>query len=292
MKNVNWKEELKNFALVTVGSIIYAAALSFLLEPHKIAPGGVAGIALILANYINIEYGTLLFALNIPLLIAAFIRFRGRFLTYTLYSLAFSSLLMNLFNRWFPSYIPCTQGRLLCALTGGAIMAAGISLVMLGGGCTGGFDIVIKFLRQRFVHLKTGSMFLIIDFILTVITCIVFRDLELALYGLVTLFVNGVAVDMVIYGGNEAKMIFVVSDSAEEIARRLMHDVKVGVTLFEAEGAYTGARKKVVMSTFRKQIYFEVREVVKNVDPRAFLIVASASEIFGEGFKDHFEDEI
>ena len=284
--------EVKDFLLVTVGSIIYAAGIALFLDPARIAAGGVAGIAVVLGNFFGWDTGMLIMLMNIPLFIIGGIRFKGKFLVYTVYSVFFSSWLIDLVAANFAALLPLSANLMLCALAGGAIMSFGMSLVFLGGGATGGADIIIKLLRQAKPHLRTGTLFMVFDFAVAVLSMVMFREVDLGLYAVVTLIVNAKVLDAVLYGDNEAKLLYIVSDKTEEVSNRLMEELEIGVTWLHGHGAYTKESRRVIFTVFRKQLYLQVREIVKNEDPTAFMIVTTATEIFGEGFRDHFADEI
>ena len=204
--------EVKDFLLVTVGSIIYAAGIALFLDPARIAAGGVAGIAVVLGNFFGWDTGMLITLMNIPLFIIGGIRFKGKFLVYTVYSVFFSSWLIDLVAASFGAMLPLSANLMLCALAGGAIMSFGMSLVFLGGGATGGADIIIKLLRQAKPHLRTGTLFMVFDFAVAVLSMVMFREVDLGLYAVVTLIVNAKVLDAVLYGDNEAKLLYIISD--------------------------------------------------------------------------------
>lgn len=282
------KSRIKNFLLVTLGSLIYSFSISFFLDPHKLVPGGVSGIAVIVNHTVGwVSTGVVIIALNIPLLIAGLIKFGKTFLFSTVYSTLLISVSIEFFDRFCVSLIPLTDDILLAACVGGALMAVGIGLVFRGGGTTGGSDIVTKFLRLKYKHLKTGRIFLIVDMFVVLLSVIAFRDIELALYAAVTLFVDSVVLDLVLYGRDGARLVYIISNKSDEIAKELMEKLDLGVTKLDGEGAYTGQSKQVIMCAARKHIFPKIRETVMNIDDMAFMIVSTAQEIFGEGFKNY-----
>ena len=281
-------DKLKNAILLTAGSLIYALSLSCFLDPNRLAPGGVSGIAVIVNHTVGwIGTGTVIIILNIPLLIAGMVKFGRRFMISTVYATVLSSVLVELFNLFGTGGLPLTDDLFLAALAGGALMALGIGLVFRGGGTTGGSDIVTKFLRLKYKHVKTGSVFLAVDSVVVVLSAIIFHDIEVALYAALSLVVSATVLDRVLYGTDEAKLVYIISDKGDEIADVLMSRLDVGVTYLEGQGAYTGNDKKVLMCAAHKRAFPRIREVVTDVDDMAFMIVSSAQEIFGEGFKNH-----
>lgn len=279
---------IKRFLLVTVGSLIYAVAIAVFLDPSQLVPGGVSGIA-IMVNYLVswAQTGTLIILFNVPLLLVGLWKFGKGFLFSTVYSTILSSAIIDLITSLVGSRLPITNDPLLAALSGGALLALGLGLVFRGGGTTGGSDIVVKLLRVKYKHIKTGRIFLIIDSVIVALSALVFGNIETALYSAVVLIVSSLVLDKVLYGADGAKLIYIISDTPDIIADQIMQKANLGVTYLEGEGAYTRKNKRVLMCVCRKQSFPKVREIVTDTDCKAFMIVSSAQEIFGEGFKNY-----
>jgi uncharacterized membrane-anchored protein YitT (DUF2179 family) len=279
---------MKNFILMTSGSLIYASAIAFFLDPNKLIPGGISGISIMINHLVSwVQTGTVIIVLNIPLFAVGLWKFGKSFLFSTVYSTVLASVAVNILSATLTDYLPFTDDLLLAALAGGGLLALGLGMVFRGGGTTGGSDIIIKLIRLKYKHVKTGSTFLIVDSIVISISALVFRNIELALYSGVVLVVSSRVLDLVLYGSDSAKLIYIISDKADEIAELLLKKTNVGVTYLEGEGAYTKKNKKVLMCASRKHVFPKIRETVNEVDPMAFMIVSSAQEIFGEGFKNY-----
>ncbi len=284
---------LKNYGILTVGAFVYAFGIAVFLDPNHLAPGGVSGISIILNSFIPIGTGVWIFAINIPLMILGLIVFKFHFLMGTLYATALSSAIIEVIARAFSHLIPDMHDHLLIAAAAGGVMVAiGIGLVFRGGGSTGGFDIVVKLLRRKFRHLKTGILYLVLDVTVIAISAIAFHDVLVAMYAVVTVFTNSTVLDMVLYGKDNAKMVYIITDTPEAVADRLMKEVETGVTVLHGEGAYTKKNKKVLMCVLHDQQYPLLRDIVKQEDKHAFLIVTKATEIFGEGYKNHYAEEL
>jgi uncharacterized membrane-anchored protein YitT (DUF2179 family) len=276
-----------------VGAFIYAFGIAVFLDPNHLAPGGVSGISIILNSFIPIGTGIWIFVINIPLMILGLIVFKFSFLMGTLYATAFSSAIIEVIARVFPYLIPDMHDHLvIAAVAGGALVALGIGLVFRGGGSTGGFDIVVKLLRRKFRHMKTGVLYLALDMTVITLSAIAFHDILVALYAVVTVFTNSTVLDMVLYGKDNAKMVYIITDAPEAVSDRLMKEVETGVTMLHGEGAYTKKDKKVLMCVLHDQQYPMLRDIVKQEDKHAFLIVTKATEIFGEGYKNHYAEEL
>ncbi|MBE5865557.1 MAG: YitT family protein [Lachnospiraceae bacterium] len=277
-----------DYLLMTVGAFIYAVGISLFLDPNSLAPGGVTGISIILNRITNIETGTLILLLNIPILLLGTWRFGVRFILSTLYCIALTSLFTNVLS----AYGPITEDLVLAAVVGGAVLAAGVGIVFKAGGTTGGIDIIIKLLRLKMPHLKTGALYLAMDAVVVTASAILFHNIELALYAGVAVFVSSTVLDVVLYGRDGAKLIYIISDHFEPITKRLLEELDLGVTHMDASGAYSGKEKSVIMCVCRKALSPKVEEIVKEEDPLAFMIVSNATEIYGEGYKNIFSEKL
>ncbi len=281
MKQI-WKKRIKNFIGMTLGAATYAAAISMIVDPNSLAPGGVAGIAVLLNRLIHVETGTLILLLNIPILMLGIWKFGWRFIITTVYCISVISGMTNLLGE----RPPITEDMFLAAVFGGALMAVGIGLVFKSGATSGGTDIIVKVLRLRFPHLKTGVLFLGIDAAIVFASVFVFKNIDTALYAGLTVIVCSTVLDIVLYGRDEAKLIYIISDKCNEITQKLLEDLDIGVTHVRGVGAYSGKEKNVIMCVVKKHVAPKVEDVIKEEDPLAFMIVSSATEIFGEGYKN------
>ena len=280
------------FALLTLGSITYALGIALLIDPIEIAPGGVTGIAILLNHFFQgINVGTLILLINIPLLIVCFFRFKLGFTLATVYATTFSSLLVDFLQDVLGQYIPLTSNKMLGSIIGGAVIALGMGLVFHGSACTGGTDIIVKLLRQKFKQFRSGVLFAAIDAIIILSSASIF-GIESALYAAICVFVTSFVLDYVLYGPQTAKLVYIISEVPDVIVDRILNELNTGVTFLEGEGAYTGNTQRVILCAFRKHLYKRIRDIVSTEDPKAFMIICSAHEVFGEGFKNPFADEL
>ena len=282
------KTHIKDYIIITIASFFYGLAISQFLDPNNIAPGGVSGLSMIINRMIDIEVGTLILMINIPILLLGLYKFGIKFLVSTIYATFVSSMFTNLLAH----YPPITTDPLLATISGSAIASIAIGCIFKAGATTGGTDIIVKVLRLRFPHLKTGRLFLICDMIVVLLSAFVFEDTDSALYAAIGVFLMSLVFDMILYGADGAKLIYIISNEWQNIATRLLVELDVGVTYLEGEGAYSNERKRVIMCVVRKQIAPQVEEVVKEEDGNAFMIVSSAAEIYGEGYKNIYSEKI
>lgn len=283
-----WLRTIRDLILIAAAAAIYAGGISLFLDPNNLAPGGVTGIAVILNRLCGIETGTLYFLLNVPIILLGIWKFGWRFIVKTAYAIVLTSFFTNLMT----GYGALTDDPLLAALAGGVLIAVGIGLVFKAGATTGGMDIIIKIIRQKYKHLKTGFLFQCTDMIIVAASGFVFRNLNIALYALIAVLISGKALDYVLYGGDEAKMVYIITGRPQEVGRKIMEGLDVGITYLHGKGGWTGQEKQVIFCVVRRQLGPRIEEVVKEEDPAAFLIITSASEIYGEGYKDLFAETL
>ncbi len=277
-----------NYVVITVFSLTYAVGISLFLDPNNLAPGGVSGVSIMLSRITPIPTGTWILLINIPILALGLWKFGMKFLISTIYCTIVSSAFTNMLS----GFAPLTTDKLLAAAAGGTVMAVSMGMILKAGATTGGVDIIVKILRLRYRHLKTGNLYLIMDAVVVTLSGIMFRNLETALYAAVAIFVSSVVMDTVLYGKDGAKMIYIISDRPKQITERLLADLDIGVTALQGEGAYSGKEKKVLMCVMRKPLAPKAQQIVKEEDPEAFMIVSDATEIFGEGYKSYFSERL
>lgn len=282
------KRQIWDYVVITASCLIYAVGISMFLDPNSLAPGGVTGIAIILNRITGVETGTLILLINIPILILGIWKFGVKFILSTLYATALTSTFTNLLMPLGA----LTEEPFIAALAGSSLMALAMGWIFKSGATTGGTDIIVKVLRLRYPHLKTSSLFLMIDACIVTASAFVFRDIDRAVYAGLTVFLTSIMLDAVLYGRDEAKLIYIISDASTAITRRLLEELDIGVTHIQAFGAYSGKEKSVIFCAIRKQLAPKAEAVVKEEDPLAFMIVTSASEIYGQGYKNIFSEKL
>ncbi len=281
-------KNLKNYVILTAAAVIYAVAISLFLDPNNIAPGGVTGISILVNRFTKIPTGTVNMMINIPIVLLGLWKFGWRFICSTMYALA----LITVFINSLATYGAVTDDLLIAAVIGGALIGVALALVFKAGATTGGIDIIVKVVRTKRRHIKTNILFLAFDSMVILASWMVFQDLTVAFYAGIAVITDSIVMDKILYGSDEAKMIFVICDKPEQVKQRLFGELDLTATIIPAKGAYTNAPKEMLMIVTRKQVYPKLEEVVKDEDASAFMIVSSASEIFGEGYKDITQNKL
>ena len=274
--------ELGQVAYVVIGSAVTALAYNLFLIPHHIVPGGAGGIAIVLNYFFATPVGLVILVINIPLFVLG-VRVIGR--TYGVKSIlgvAISSLLIDGLTYIFHMG-PATDNKILACVFGGILLGAGLGLVFRGGGSTGGSDIVGQVLN-RYTNLSTGTAILTVDFVVITVAGFCFGQFELALYGYLNLYLQTRAIDLVLEGLSYTRALFIISDSADAVARAITSTMNHGATVLSATGAYSLEKKDMVFSVMAKREVSRAREIVREVDPHAFIVITDVYEVLGEGF--------
>lgn len=284
------KRTLTDLFTLTLGSIIFAAGVACFLDPNSVASGGVSGIAIIITKFFDLlPTGTVIALINVPILLVGTIKFGFKFLASTVYTVLVSSIAVDAIGALVG---PLTDNLLLAAIGGAVLVGVGIGLVFRTGATTGGTDVIVKLLRTKFRHLPTGIVFGIVDGCVCLTSGLVFHNIEITIYAAISLMLSSMVINKVLYGGDGARMIYIISSENKEIAKRLMKEVDVGATFFHGNGAYSGRDYEVLMVVMRAKLLPQARDVVKQVDDGAFMIVTNATSVFGEGFKEYDSEEV
>lgn len=281
-------KRVKCYVVLTAAAVIYAAAISLFLDPNNIAPGGVTGISILVNRFTGIPTGTLNMLINIPIVLLGLWKFGWRFICSTMYTLA----LITVFINGFASRGAVTDDLLIASVLGGALIGVALALVFKAGATTGGVDIIVKVVRTKRKHIKTNILFLVFDSMVILASWIVFQDMTVAFYAGIAVVTDSVVMDKILYGSDEAKLTYIISTKPAQVKQRIFNELDITATIITARGAYTNEPKELLMVVTRKQMYPRLEEIVKDEDSSAFMIVSSASEIFGEGYKDITGDKI
>lgn len=293
MLNINNKKIKQIFLdilTLTAGAVIFATGVACFLDPNSIAPGGISGVAIIITKFVDaIPTGTLIALINVPILLVGTLKFGFKFLASTMYAVLVSSIAVDTMGALVG---PLTDNLLLAAIGGAVLVGTGVGLVFRTGATTGGTDVIVKLLRTKWRHLPTGIIFGVVDGCVCLTSGIVFKNIEVMIYAGIALMLQSMIMNKVLYGGDGARMIYIISSENEEIAKRLMKDVDVGATFFKGSGAYSGQNYEILMVVMRAKLLPQARDVVKETDDGAFMIVTNATSVFGQGFKKYDSEEV
>ena len=290
MNRAQFQKQLVSFLVITLASAVYALGFVWCYEPNDIAFGGITGIAQIINHLLPVApVGVTVIILNIPLFLLGWKLLGGKMLLGSLYAMFISSIFIDLFTPlwdWQP------MEPFLATIFGGLTMGLSLGLIFQQGSTTGGTDLAARLLKLKLAWLPMGKRLMAVDLVVIVLVALAFRALDTMLYGLVALYISSIAMDGVLYGLDNAKVAYIISDHNEEISRSIVEDLDRGVTILHGQGAYTGTDKKVLLCAFKQREIASIKNLVKEIDPAAFLIVCPAHEVLGEGFRDYKKDDL
>ncbi len=273
---------LKSLFWITVGSLVFALGFDMFLVPNQIGAGGISGLAMVVNAFVPaLSVGVFSVLVNIPLFLAGY-RFVGRkFFWGSLAGMLISSVLIDALAD-----IPLVPTEpLMGAIFGGLLVGAGCGVVFMQGASTGGVDIAARLLKYKLRNLSIGKLVLLVDMSIAVITGIAFRDINKVLYCIVALFVSSEALDAVVYRFDYSYVAMIISNADEGIRDAIDQKLDRGCTYLKGEGAYTGQMKNVIYCAIKRQQVAELKELVMEIDPEAFLVLQEAHQVLGEGFE-------
>ena len=274
---------LKDIFFISLGALIQALAMRMFLIPALLVSGGVSGLAQIINYYTNWPIGVMVIIGNIPLFIIGW-RYLGglRFAFRT----GLAVLLFSVFTDLLALIIPAggiTKDLFINSLYGGLILGVGLGFVYRGQGTSGGSDILGKILNHR-LGLPMSQSYLAVDALVVLAGGFAF-NWEHALYGLVVIYVSGLSAEMVSEGTGIFRTVLIVTSKPEEVCGQILNVMERGVTILAGTGAYTGAARPVLYCVITRSEVNQLKALVHDADPKAFMVIGVAHEALGEGFK-------
>ena len=279
--NTKVKKGIKNYLMITAGSIMTALSLVLFTVPNKIAAGGVSGVATILYHMFGFNVGIVILVINVPLFLVAIYVLGGSIGMKTLWGIITMSLAVEILT---PMLQPLTNEVILASIYGGVLGGVGMGFVFRGGGTTGGTDLIAALTSYFFPHFSIGQGLFLIDGVVITLAGIVF-DVELALYAAITIFVSTKLIDIIQEGFNVSKSVFIISDHSQEIKDEILANMRRGVTALRGYGGYSGREKDVLLVTINRAEITKLKNLIRDIDDKAFVIMNEAHEVLGEGFK-------
>ena len=274
---------------IFVGTGIFSVGFNIFLGPNDLNAGGLSGLAQLMVEMLDFgSVGLFVALINLPLFALAGIKIGKQFFWGSLAGMLSLTVTLELFT-----FLPAFVGDpLLAALYGGVMAGIGVGVVFMAGASTGGSDIIVRLLKMRMQHVNIGTITIGFDCIVAILTGLVFQDMSRALYSGVTIFVTGKVMDAVVYSFDYSKAVMIMSQEYEAVARSITRDLNRGATYLNGEGTYSGNEMKVVFTVVKKQQLAELKRLVNEVDPKAFVVVQEAHQVLGEGFARYSKDSL
>lgn len=272
-----------------LGSALFALGFSVFLAPNDMNPGGISGLAMVVVELLNFgTVGRLTFLINLPLFLLGGVKIGKRFFLGSFLGMIVSSVLIDAFAQ-----IPVTTPEpLVGVIYGGVICGVGLGLVFVFGASTGGSDIIVRLLKLKYRNVPIGQISMSFDAVVVILTGLVFGDISKALYSGLVVFLTGKVVDAFIYRFDYSKVALIVSSEYEAIAQAIGKKLDRGATFLHAEGSYSHTQTKVVLAAVKRQQLAELKELVVEIDPNAFIIVQEAHQVLGDGFARYSKDSL
>lgn len=280
------KGSLKTFVIEILGTIfgafIMAFSVSLFLLPNELSSGGFSGIGTILYYLFNIPVGTTILILNVPLFIYATFKIGKRFLIKSIVG----TVSLSFFIDYLDKLTPLTQDKALACIYGGILTGLGTAIILRSHSSTGGSDMLGNIIKTFKPMARTGNLIAIIDFIIVALNVIFLKKIEIGLYSAITIYLMGKVIDIVFEGIYFTKLVYIVSDKSEEIAKIIGENIRRGSTGLFGKGMYTGEKKVVLMCAIGRKDLAELKTIIKRIDPSAFMIITNSREVLGVGFKE------
>lgn len=261
---------------LTLGPFIAAFALEVFLVPNNIIDGGIVGISIILSYLTKINLGLLIFVINIPFFFLAFNKIGKKFVIQTFYAIGMLSLAVNFLTV---RHLPTTHDLLLATVFGGIALGTGVGLVLKNEGSLDGTEIMSLVLSKKF-GFSVGEWIMTFNIFIYGASGLVF-GWNKAMYAVLTYFIAFKVIDIVLEGLNSSKSIRIISDKSYEIGQELLTSLNIGVTYLKGVGAYSGAEKTIVFCVVSRLEMAKMKEIIKNIDPHAFISVVDVHEAYG-----------
>ncbi len=274
-------KKIKSYLFILMGVILVSAGISLCFVPNKIVTGGVSGISTILYHSLHIPAGISYYAINLVLLLTGAKILGKSFVIKTVICAGGMSLFTELF-----SYLPpLTDNIFLATIFGAVLYGFGIGLTLINNASTGGTDIAGRLIQYFAPHMPIGKLLMLVDGLVLLASFLCFRTVDLVLFGIFGLAISSTAIDWLIKKMNISKLAFIITDSGNEMADRLVSTSPRGVTLIDATGAYTKEEKKMLVCALKENEIIEFEKKVLEIDEGAFVIYAESQQIVGNGFR-------
>ena len=280
MKNKVWGIAL-DVLKTAIGCALFALGFDMFLIPGGMNAGGLSGLAMVFVHLTGFaSVGLLTALLNIPLFILAGLKIGKKFFLGSLLGMALSSVLIDLL-----ALLPVPEVEpLIAAIYGGVICGVGLAFVFIAGVSTGGSDIIVRLLKMKYRHVPIGVICMCFDAFVAILTGIVFKDVNSALYTGIAIFVSGKIIDAVVYSLDFSNVALIITEHYEQVSQAISDKLERGATYLHGEGTYSRKQTKVVLTAVKKQQIADLKELVVEIDPDAFIIVQEAHQVLGDGF--------
>lgn len=277
--------ETKQFLFEVIGTIIgafiMAFAVSFFLLPNELSSGGFSGIATILYFKLKVPMGITIASLNIPLFLMAGYKIGKKFFTKSIIGTISLSIFIDILDR----FEPLTNDKMLAAIYGGILTGIGTAVILKSHSSTGGSDLLTNIIKRFNSKIEMGRVITIIDAVIVFSNVIFLQKIEIGLYSAITIYLMGLMIDVVFEGIFFSKLIFIISDKNELIAKEIQTKISRGITGLNGKGMYKNKEKLILMCAVGRRDIANIKKLIRKIDKDAFVVVTNSREVLGAGFK-------
>lgn len=285
----SWFKTTVSFLKIAVGCALFSLGFNLFLVPNGLNAGGLTGLSMLIVQLLGFgTVGSLTLLMNLPLFAISGLKIGKRFVFYSLVGMLFSSVFIDVFTLIPP---PQTEPLIGCVY-GGVICGIGLGVVFAEGASTGGSDIIVRLIKLKWQHMPIGSISIGFDLVVAILTGVVFHDISRTLYSGIAIFICGKVIDAVVYSFDYSKVALIISKEHEKIAAAINEKLERGATYLDGEGYYSGKPTKIVLSAVKKHQIAELKQLVVEIDPNAFIIVQEAHQVLGDGFSRYSKDSL
>ncbi len=278
-----FKANIVDALFIFLGCMIASLGVNLFLSHAKLLSGGATGVGLILEYTLNIPAGIVIFLINIPLLLLSYKKLDKSFTLYTTIGMLSLSISLIITKPLTNMINIDNLDLLLYCIYGGVLCGIGYGLVFLRNGSTGGTDIITMLIRKKYSNFNIGSLGFSLNLIIIIIGAII-SGLPQALYTLISLFIQSIVLDQMLKGFSSKKLLLILTDKEKDVINYVINELNRGITSLLAEGEYTHDRKKMLYCIVTSRQMIELKTVVHNIDPFAFITIVDISEVRGKGF--------
>lgn len=264
-----------------VGSFIMAFAVSFFLLPNELSSGGFSGIATIFYYKLKIPMGVTIASLNIPLFLIAGYKIGKKFFLKSI----IGTLSLSIFIDILDTFNSFTNDKMLSAIYGGILTGIGTAIILKSHSSTGGSDLLTNIIKKYNNKIELGRVITIIDAIIVLMNVVFLKKIEIGLYSAIAIYLMGLMIDIVFEGIFFSKLIFIISEKNELIAKEIQNKANRGITGLEGKGMYKNKEKLILMCAVGRRDIANIKKMIKKIDKEAFVVVTNCREVLGMGFK-------
>ena len=271
------RDTLKEFAIITVGTVIVAAAVFFFMLPSHVSVGSGAALAMVLSNFIPLSVSAITLIMNVGLLIIGFLLVGPEFGVKTVYCSILMPVIMGVFEMIFPNFQSITQDPLLDVICYILVVGVGLMILFPRNASSGGLDIVAK-IMNKYLHMDLGKAMSLSGIVVALSSALCYDAKTVVLSVLGTYF-GGIILDHFIFDSNIKRRVCVISPRLDEIVDFVVHDLHSGATLSEIIGGYDRTPRMEMVAIVDKNEYRQLMDYVRKIDPKAFVTVYAVSEM-------------